>query len=131
MGFHCGQCGETDDIGGYECAYETNWTREAAIEALSKNRIIDEVEDDLPPCLVDWLREKGSVGDDHIASHVRYEGDREIWWFDSWYVNGAYSMPNWPKVAIEDREADARPGGARPAAPVAGGVGDRGKQEAA
>lgn len=127
MGFKCGDCGHSRVCDPDDCWWETSWTADEALRALRKFRILDEVENELPPCLVEWLRDEGA--EYGVASHQRFEGATAIWWFDSWKVDKGYRMHEWPSVAIEDREAKSA-AERQPAAPVCGAVGGCGEKAA-
>lgn len=81
-----------------------------ALGAIFKFRIIDEVEDHIPPRLLGQLKQWAREGSNNVCGHVRYEGAREIWWFDALdYVSAEHCMTNWPKDLFpeprEQREA--------------------------
>ncbi len=116
MGWRCDDCGSRVPCdASCDCYWETAWTTEDALDALKRFRILDEDEDDLPPCLVDYLREAETV-----RAHIRYEGGRAIWWFDSWATKHGYEMPAWPKdllyAAAVSRAMSDTPGDQRAAA---------------
>lgn len=52
-----------------------------ALAAIERDCIVDEVDNSLPPRVIESLRKRAFEAPTYFKSHIRYERNREVWWF--------------------------------------------------